>query len=322
MKSFLYFLSMLALGTVALPAFPQATSFPNKPIRIIVPTPAGGPIDFLARILGQKLTEAWGQPVVIENRPGADTIIGNEVVAKAAPDGYTLLATIDAALTAHQFVYRKLPYDPIRDFTPVALLTNSYVVVFAHSTLPVNSLPELIALAKAAPGKYTFGWGTLKTRLVGERLSIQSGVKFLDVPYKGSAGTSAALFAGDVNFTIDGFTAYKSNVGTGRFKMLAVTGLQRAPAIPNVPTFKELGFPGFETGVWIGMLAPPGTPAPIVDKISTEVLKILAVKEMKEKLEGLGFELLPRTPQQFAELIRSDAEVWGKIIRDIGLKLD
>jgi len=196
------------------------------------------------------------------------------------------------------------------------------VIVFAHPTLPANSLPELIALAKAAPGKYTFGWGTLKTRLIGERLSIQSGVKFLDVPYKGSAGTSQALFSGDVNFTIDGFPAYKSNIGTGRFKMLAVTGPQRASAIPQVPTLKELGFPGFDTGVWIGMLAPPGTPGPIVNKISENVLKILDIKEIKDKLEGLGFEMLPRTPQQFAELIRSDAEIWGKIIRDIGLTLD
>lgn len=322
MRSFLGLLSLLVLSAVAVPAFAQPASFPNKPIRIVVPTPAGGPLDVLARIIGQKLTEAWGQPVIVENRPGADTIIGSALVSKAAPDGYTLLVTIDATLTMHQFAYKKLPYDPIKDFTPVAGLTNTYVVVFAHPTLPANSLPELIALAKAAPGKYTFGWGTLKTRLIGERLSIQSGVKFLDVPYKGSAGTSQALFSGDVNFTIDGFPAYKSNIGTGRFKMLAVTGPQRASAIPQVPTFKELGFPGFDTGVWIGMLAPPGTPGPIVNKISENVLKILAIKEIKDKLEGLGFEMLPRTPQQFAELIRSDAEIWGKIIRDIGLTLD
>ncbi|MSQ71251.1 MAG: tripartite tricarboxylate transporter substrate binding protein [Betaproteobacteria bacterium] len=322
MKVFPGLLSLLILGAAPFPAYAQTAAFPNKPVRIVVPTPAGGPADFLARIIGQKMSDAWGQPVIVENRPGADTIIGNAFVSKAAPDGYTLLVTIDAALTMHQFAYQKLPYDPLKDFTPIAGLANSYVIVFGHPTLPANSMAELMALAKTAPGKYTFGWGTLKTRLIGERLSIQSGVKFLDVPYKGSAGTSQALFSGDVNFVIDGFAAYKGNLGKGRFKMLAVTGPQRATAIPEVPTLKELGFPGFETGVWLGLLGPPGVPGPVVDRINAELVKILDMKDIKDRLEGLGFEILPRTPQQFAELIRSDSEIWGKIIRDIGLKLD
>ena len=322
MKNILCLLSMLILGAASLPACAQPAAYPNKPIRIVVPTPAGGPTDVLTRIVGQKLSEAWSQPVVVENRPGADTIIGNAFVSKAAPDGYTLLVTVDAAVTMHQFAYKKLPYDPIRDFTPVSGIGNSYVIIFAQSALPANSIAELVALAKASPGKYTFGWGTLKTRLIGERLSMMAGIKFLDVPYKGSAGTAQALMSGDVNFVIDGLTSYKSNLTSGRFKMLAVTGTQRAAAIPNVPTFQELGFPGFNTGVWLGMLAPPATPSAIVEKISAEVVRILNTKEINDRLEGIGFEILPRTPQQFAELIRSDAETWGKVIRDIGLTLD
>lgn len=320
MKALLRLLSLLVLGTLALPALSQA--FPTKPVRIVVPTPAGGPADALARIIGQKMSEAWGQPVIIENRAGADTIIGNGYVAKSAPDGYTLLVTIDAALTMHQFAYKKLPYDPIRDFTPIAGLANSYVVVFSHPTLAVNSLADLVALGKGAPKKYNFGWGTLKTRLIGERLSILSGAKFTDIPYKGSAGTSQALFAGDVNFVIDGFTAYRGSVGKGRFKMLAVTGTQRPATIPDVPTFRELGFAGFETGVWIGLVGPAGMPASVIDKISGDVIKFLDLKDVRDRLDGMGFEILPRNPQQFSELIRSDAEIWGKVIRDIGLTLD
>ena len=318
-------LHLLSL-TIAFAAAPgvlaQPAAFPTKPVRIVVPTPAGGPTDALTRILGQKMSESWNQPVIIENRPGADTIIGNSFVSKSAPDGYTLLVTVDAAVTMHQFAYKKLPYDPIKDFTPVAGIGNSYVSIFLHPSVPANSLAELIALAKASPGKYTFGWGTMKTRLIVERLSILAGVKFLDIPYKGSAPTAQALLSGDVSFVSDGLTAYKSNVGKGRFKILAVTGVQRAVAIPDVPTFQELGFPGFDTGVWLGMFAPPNTPAPVVDRINAETTRVLNTREIKERIEGLGFEILPRSPQQFAELIRSDAEVWGKIIRDIGLTLD
>lgn len=320
MKTLLRLLSVSVLSAIAVPAMSQ--TYPSKPVRIVVPTPAGGPADALARIVGQKLSEGWGQPVLIENRAGADTIIGNGYVSKSPPDGYTLLVTIDAALTMHQFAYKKLPYDPLRDFTPIAGLANSYVVVFSHPSTPVNSLADLLALGKASPKKYNFGWGTLKTRLIGERMSMLSGAKFTDIPYKGSAGTSQALFAGDVNFVVDGLTAYKGNIGKGRFKMLAVTGAQRATTIPDVPTFRELGLQDFETGVWLGLLGPPGMPGAVTDKISGDVLRVLDQKDVKDRLDGLGFEVLPRNPAQFAELIRADSETWGKIIRDIGLTLD
>ena len=315
-------LSAVTLSVITTPAHPQPAPYPSKPIRVVVPTPAGGPTDVLARIVGQKMTESWNQPVVVENRPGADTIIGNSFVAKSAPDGYTLLVTVDAAVTMHQFEYKKLPYDPAKDFTPIALVANSYVSIIVNSSVPANSLAELIALGKASPGKYSFGWGTLKPRLIVERLSGLAGVKFLDVPYKNSAPTAQALLAGDVSFVSDGLTAYKSNIGKGRFRLVAVTGTQRASAIPDVPTFQELGYPGFDTGVWLGMFGPAGMSAPMVEKINAEVTRILNIRDVRERVEGLGLEVLSRSPQQFADLIRADVDTWGPVIRGIGLTLD
>ncbi len=323
MKHRLAWFALFAFGSfLQFTAFAQTPAYPSKAVKIIVPTSAGGPTDVLARIVGKELSEAWRQPVVIENRPGADSIIGTNAVAKAPPDGYTLLMAVDAALTVHPFVYKKLPYDPFKELAPITSVANSYLLLYAHQALRVDSLADLLKLAKAAPEKYSYGWGTMKSRLIAERLSSMAGVKFMNVQYKGSAPNSQALLAGDINLSFDGLTAYKGNLGTGRFKLLAVTGERRTPALPKVPTFAELGFPGFNTGVWLGLLAPAGTPAAIINKVRDDVVRVLALKEVANRLEGIGLEPFPSTPQRFAEMMRSDAEMFGAVVRAIGFTID
>jgi tripartite-type tricarboxylate transporter receptor subunit TctC len=312
---------LLALGFSTALAHAQA-QYPTRTVRLVVPAPAGGPTDVLARIIGQKMSESMAQPVIIDNRPGANQIIGTDHVAKSAPDGYTLLMVVDSTMTMHPYAYKSLPYDPFRDFVQVTTIANSYVVIMTTASLPVDSVKDLIAQAKAQPGRISMATGTLTTQVISERFASLAGIKLLPVPYKGSAAVAQAVLAGDVNMAADGVSAYRSNIGKGRFKILATTGTKRASLIPDVPTFAELGYPGFENGVWLGMAAPAGTPMPIVNRLAEEVGRILAMRDVLERFDAFGLEAIPSTPAKTAEFVRSEADKWSKTIKDAGITIE
>lgn len=313
----------LSCGALLLITSPTlAQDYPSRPVRIVVPAPAGGPTDILARLVGQKLSEAWSQPVIVENRAGANQIIGTEAVAKAAPDGYTLLMAVDSTLTMHPHAYKKLPYDALKDFAPVTTVANSWVAAFTHASSPATTLAEALALARAAPGKQSYGSGTLTTQVIAERISQLAGVKMLYVPYKGSAPAFAALLAGDINLSFDGFAAYRGAVTQGKLRVLAVTGDKRASALPNVPTFGELGFPGLSFGVWLGVVAPAGTPSAILDRVSRQTNLAIEQGEVREKFSAMGLEPFPSNPEKMAAFIRAESEKWSKVIKDAGINLE
>lgn len=299
-----------------------AQDYPTRAIRIVVPAPAGGPTDVLARLIGQKLSDAWSQPIVVENRAGANQIIGTEAVARAAPDGYTLLMAVDSTLTMHPHAYKKLPYDAQKDFAPVTTVANSWIAVMANASSPVKSLAEALALAKASPGKVSYGSGTLTTQVIAERVSQLAGVKLLYVPYKGSAPNFAALLAGDINLSFDGFAPYRGAVGQGKIRVLAVTGDKRASALPGVPTLGELGFPGLSVGVWLGVVAPAGTPPAIVNRISQQINRSLAQGDLPEKFAAMGLEPMPSSPEKMAAFIRAESDKWAKVIHEAGISLE
>lgn len=317
-------MAVLVFGaaTVSLSSSAQDQAYPSRPIHIVVPAPAGGPTDVLARIVGRRLGDAWKQSVIVENKPGANQIIGTEFVARAAPDGYTLLMAVDSTMTMHPHAYKKLPYNPIKDFVPVTTVADVVVAIMSNSSSPFKTLPEALTLVKGAPGKYSYASGTLTTQVIMERLSMLSGSKLLYVPYKGSAPAVAALIAGDVNFSVDGYTAYKGFHQQGKVSVLATTGVKRAAATPNVPTLGELGYPGFETGVWIGVMAPTGTPAPIVAKLAKQINDILSMREVKEQFDTMGLEPLPSTPERMRDFIQSESDKWAQVIRTAGITLE
>lgn len=299
-----------------------AQDYPSRPVRIVVPAPAGGPTDVLARLVGQKLSEAWSQPVIVENRAGANQIIGTEAVAKATPDGYTLLMAVDSTLTMHPHAYKKLPYDALKDFAPVTTVANSWIAVLTNAASPAKTFSEALALAKAAPGKQSYGSGTLTTQVIAERVSQLAGVKMLYVPYKGSAPTFAALLAGDVNLSFDGFAPYRGAVAQGKIRVLAVTGDKRVSALPDVPTFAELGFPGLSTGVWLGVVAPAGTPPAIVNRVSQQINHSIEQGDIREKFAAMGLEPFPSNPEKMAAFIRAESDKWSTVIKEAGISLE
>ncbi len=326
MRFITYLNKIVAAASCVAPMFIASTSlaqdYPSRPVRIVVPAPAGGPTDILARLVGQKLSEAWAQPVIVENRAGANQIIGTEAVAKATPDGYTLLMAVDSTLTMHPHAYKKLPYDALKDFAPVTTVANSWVAALTNASSPAKTLAEALALAKAAPGKQSYGSGTLTTQVIAERVSQIAGVKMLYVPYKGSAPTFAALLAGDINLSFDGFAPYRGAVTQGKLRVLAVTGDKRASALPDVPTFGELGFPGLSFGVWLGIVAPAGTPSAIVSRVSHQTNLAIEQGDVREKFAAMGLEPFPSSPEKMAAFIRAESEKWGKVIKEAGISLE
>jgi tripartite-type tricarboxylate transporter receptor subunit TctC len=312
-------LLMLALGAAAA----NAQSYPNKPIRMIVPFPAGGPSDVLARVIGQKMSETFGQQVVVDNRPGGNTIIGAEAVAKAAPDGYTLLMAIDSTLTMNQYLYSKLPYDPLKDFAPISLAGLAPVIIEVDAKTGPQSVRELFERAKANPGKLTYGAGTITTQLIGEMLKTMAGIDIVYVAYRGSAPTVQGLLTHEVSFTIDGVTSSVPHIQAGTFRVLATTGSTPIPALPNLPKLSsEPGFAGFDVATWLGLVAPAGTPQPIVTKLAQEVARISGLPDAKEKLAAAGIELTSKSPAEFGQFIRHEADRWAKVIQQAGIHLD
>jgi tripartite-type tricarboxylate transporter receptor subunit TctC len=302
----------------------DAQAYPTRPIRLVVPFPPGGSLDVVARALGQKLSEAWGQPVLIDNRPGAGGNIGADLVAKSAPDGYTIL---EGALSTHAVnvsLYARMPYDPIKDFAPITLVAITPNVLVLNAAFPVNSVPELIAYAKAHPGALAFGSGSNGSagHLAGELFKTEAGVDMVHVPYKGGAPALQALLAGDTQLMFDNLANSTPQLKAGRLKALAVTTAKRSPLAPDLPTLSETGLPGFDIYTWWGFMAPAGTRPDIIAKWNAEVRRILATPEMRAFFAQQGAEPAPTTPEQFAALIKSEIPKYAKIVRESGAKVD
>ncbi len=310
------------LLAAAAPALSQ--SYPGKPIRLIVPWPPTGTVDILGRTLGQKLSENMGQSVLVENRAGANGIIGSEAVAKSAPDGYTLLVENITGHAINATLQSKMPFDSMRDFAHVSLLAWVPNGVVSLPSLPAKTIQELIALAKARPGQLTyasFGIGS-SAHLTGELFKIMSGIDMLHVPYKGGQPAIADVLAGQVSIYIPVLPSVVQLSKANRLRLLAVTGAKRSSAMPEVPTVAESGLPGFEASNWFGLMVAAGTPTDIVGRLNAETLKALQSPDLREKLAALGFEIQTSTPQQFAALLRSETEKWAKVVKTSGARAE
>ncbi|MBB1631078.1 MULTISPECIES: tripartite tricarboxylate transporter substrate binding protein [Cupriavidus] len=306
---------------LALPAR-AADNYPTKPLRLVVPFTPGGTTDILARLMAQKLGEALGQTVVVDNRPGAGGNIGAEAVAKAAPDGYTLLMGTLGTQVTNQFLYARMPYDSAKDFAPVTLVANSPNVLLTNATLPVKSVAELIALARQRPGSLNYASTSTggSPHLSGELLDSMAGVKMQHVPYKGAAPAMTDLLAGQVNLMFDNLPSALAQIQAGKVRALAVTSPQRSPILPDVPTVAESGLPGYVVNSWFGLLAPAGTPPALVARLQQTVAKVLATPEVKQRIEQLGAVPGGDSPAAFAAVIRADTEKWARVIKSAGIQ--
>jgi tripartite-type tricarboxylate transporter receptor subunit TctC len=301
----------------------EASSFPTRPIHIIVPFPAGGPSDIVARVIGQKMSEDWGQPVVIDNRPGANTIIGAQAAAKAAPDGYTLFMAIDSTLVMNQFLYKSLPYDPVNDFVPITP-TAKTISVLAVSASGPKTVKELIDTAKAQPGKLNYGAGTITAQLMGHLFHKAAWLDIVYVPFKGTPETVNGLLTGSVQLIYAANLIVAPLIASGQLRALAKLDRDAPPSMAEIPTLADAaGLPALEDiSIWLGLVAPKGTPKPIVDKINAEVVKVLSDPAVKEKSERTGNYPVTATPEQFAAFIRREADRWRKVIPETGIKFD
>jgi tripartite-type tricarboxylate transporter receptor subunit TctC len=319
-------LALLALPLAILvgPAPAHAQAFPNKPVRLVVPFPPGGPLDTVGRALAQKLTEAWGQSVIVDNRPGAGGNIGADLVAKAAPDGYTVVMGALSTHAVNPSLYAKMPYDAIKDFAPITLVAITPNVLVVNPSLPVNSVRELVAYAKANPGKLAFGSGSNGSagHLAGELFKADTGTDLLHVPFKGAAPAMQALLSGDIQLMFDNLASASAQVKAGKLKALAVTTARRSPLAPDLPTMAESGVPGFDISTWFGLLAPAGTPPDVVARWNAEVGRILRTPDMRERLTAMGAEAAPDTPAEFAQFIASEAAKYARIVKVSGAKPD
>ena len=314
----------IALAT-ALPTDAQAPSaYPSRPVKLVIPFPPGGPLDIVGRAIAQKLTDAWGQSVVVDNRPGAGGNIGADLVAKAAPDGYTIVMGALSTHAVNPSLYAKMPYDAIADFAPITLVAVTPNVLVVNAALPVNSAKEFIAYAKANSGKLAFGSGSNGSagHLAGELFKVDTGTDITHIPYKGGAPATQALLAGDTQFMFDNLANAMPQVKAGKLKALAVTTAERSKLAPDLPTMAEAGLPGFDISTWFGLFAPAGTPKEIIAKWNAEVAKILNSPEMRDKLIAQGAEPSPTSPEQFAAFVKSEIPKYAKIIKASGAKVD
>ena len=301
-----------------------SASFPNRPIRMIVPFPAGGPSDIVARLIGQTMSHDWGQPVVIDNRPGANTIIGAQAAAKAAADGYTLFMAIDSTLVMNQFVYKSLPYDPLDDFVPITLTAKTISVLAVSAASGPKSVKELMARAKAQPGKLNYGAGTITAQLMGHLFHKAAGLDIVYVPFKGTPETVNGLLTRSVELIYAANQIVAPLIASGQVRALAKLDRDAPPSMADIPTLAEAaGLPDLEDiSVWLGLVAPKGTPKPIVEKIHAEVAKVLTDPAIKEKSERTGNYPVTCTPDDFSAFIRKEARRWEKVIKETGIKFD
>ena len=314
-----------ALLIVLISTAAMAQDYPAKPVRILSGFAAGGAADIIGRLVAQRLSDTWKQPFLVETRPGAAGIIAAEAVARSAPDGYTLLV---GTMTTHGIapsLYKKLPYDVIRDFAPVALIGHIPLVMSVGTSIPAGSVDQFVALAKAAPGKYSFataGGGT-PPHLTGELFRSRFGLDLVHVPYKGTAPAVTDLIGGQVSMTIDGLTVQLPHIRSGKLKALAAASAKRIATLPDVPTFAELGYPELQVSLWYSLFAPAGTPRPIVAALNAEVAKMLTAPEVRQRLAELAVEPGDGgSPEQFAAYVQSEIKRWGQVVQQVGVKLD
>jgi len=316
------FVTAATLAALAATAFAQA--WPSKPIRVIVPYAAGGTSDILARQIGPKLTEAWGQPIVVENRPGANGNVGADFVAKSTADGYTLLLTDLGGLVISASVYPKLPFDPSKDFSPVVMVSYSPHVLAVHPDVAVKDVKELVAMAKAHPGKLNFAISGIggAPQLAGIEFAQRTGVDWTYIPYKGGADAVTAVVAGQAHVLFNGMLATWPSVTGGKLRALAISSAQRVPAAKDTPTVAEQGLPGFETGSFQGVVGPTGLPRETVLKLNAELAKVLNAAEMKERFAKQGTEVRTGTPEALGTWMRSEQARWAKVVKESGAKFD
>ncbi|HTP95067.1 MAG TPA: tripartite tricarboxylate transporter substrate binding protein [Burkholderiales bacterium] len=296
------------------------TGYPVRPIRMVVGFPAGGGNDIVARLFGARLQEAWGQPVVVDNKPGANAIIASEFVARSAPDGYTLLVGASGQMTVNPGLYSSLPYDPVRDFAPVTMF-GSFPLVFAvHPSLPANSVRELIQLVKTSPAKFNYSAGSTAFQLATELFKILAGVEIQHIPFKGSAQAINAVLTNDAQMTLVDTPPAVPQIKSGKLRGLAVTSRERAPSLPELPTMIEAGVPDYEVMLWISLFAPAATPPAIVRQLHQQLVKLLQLPDIREKVAALGMQPVGSTPEELAAVIKTDMAKWAKVAKTANVK--
>ncbi|MBI2726251.1 MAG: tripartite tricarboxylate transporter substrate binding protein [Polaromonas sp.] len=306
---------------VSLGALAQVGEYPTGPVRIVVPFPPGGPSDVLARVIGQKLSVKWGQPVLIDNRPGGLTVTGALEVKRAPADGSVILTAIDATYAINPFIFTTLPYSPMEDFEHVSLIATQSAVLLTNKTAPAQNLQGLIEYAKKNPGALNYAAATTSLQLAGALFDKMAGVKTTMIPYKGNAEAAKAILSGEVHFSFDGIAANAPHIKSGTLHAIATTGLKRSPSLPDVPTLDELGLKGFELRIWNGFSVPKKTPKAVIDKIQRDTKEALNAPDVKEKLLALGLEVVGSTPGEFMDTIKKDSSRYQPIIKDMGLKV-
>ena len=319
-------LAALAVGiaTVLGTAGAAAQSFPNKPVRIVVPQTPGGASDALARIIGQKLSERWGQPVVVDNKAGAGGNVGTDYVAKSPADGYTLLMSYVGTQAINGSVYKSLTYEPFKDFAPVATLATVPFALVVNQNFPVRTAGEMLAYAKTHPGAVNFGSagnGSLN-HLLGEMVNMNQGIKLVHVPYKGAAGALTDTISGQIQMTFTSLPSVAGHIRGDRLRAIAVTGSRRSATFPNLPTFIEAGIAGLELSPWFGLLAPAGTPEAVVKKINADIADLLRDKDVLDKFAGLGADPYVTQPEQFGRILQDDIQKWAQVVKASGARID
>jgi tripartite-type tricarboxylate transporter receptor subunit TctC len=315
---------LIVLCVLLAPGFAAAQDYPAKPIRIVIPYPPGGASDVTARLLGQKMSEAWGQQVIPDNKPGANGILALEHVAKSAPDGYTLLLANLGPNAINPAVYAKLPYDPIKDFSPITLTTLVPQVLVASPALEAKNIQELIALARANPGKINYGTGGngSANHLAVELMASIAGVKFTAVPYKGDAPAMADAISGQVSMTLPTVLAATPHIKSGKLRPLAVTTKTRVSALPDVPTMQEAGVPGYESVSWGGIMAPAGTPPAVINKLHAEFARILKLPDIQERMEALGSTIVGSGPAEFSAFLQAEIRKWDGVAKKAAIRIE
>lgn len=312
--------ALLLAGILAGPALGQA--WPAKPIRLVVGFPPGGGNDIMARLVGAKMQETWGQVVVIDNKPGANSIIATEFVARSPADGYTLLVNASGGMTVNPVLYAKLPYDPVRDFIPITTIGMFPIVLLLHPSVPANTVAELIAYAKANPGKLNASSASSSFQVAIEMFKQMTGTSINVVPYKGSAQTINAVLAGDVQMSMVDSPPSMAHIRAGKVRGLGVTTLKRLPSLPDLPTLSESGVTGYDMVLWVSLFAPAGTPRDIADKLHAEAVRIVTKTDVRDKLLAMGVEPVGNRPEQLAEMIRTEIARFGPVVKAANIRAD